>query len=445
MTNTFFVRKKIGSFKNKKIRVSGDKSISIRWVLFASLSSGKSKATNLLMSDDVKAALNAVKKLGIKVNIKKKVCEIFGKGIGSFKYNKKIIINAQNSGTLGRLIMGLLVNSTYKIKIIGDNSLSKRDFKRISDPLSKFGVKFILSNNKNLPLTMLGTEKLKPIRYFEKRGSAQCKSAIIFAGLRTDGTTLIKAKKSRNHTELFCKYLNLPVTIKKNKNYDLIKVKKANKINPINYDIPADISSAAFFIVLTILSNDSSSIIKNVNVNLSRIGLIKILRRMGAKIILKNLVNYKGEQRADIYVKSTRHLKGINCPSNLNSEAIDEFLLIFLVAARSKGVSYFKNLSELNEKESPRLNWGSKILNYCGVKNELTNNSLKIYGNPNLKINKKIIIRNYLKDHRIFMSCVVAGLTFGGKWEIHDKDSIKSSFPNFLKLIKDISEVKKKK
>ena len=162
---------------------------------------------------------------------------------------------------------------------------------------------------------------------------------------------------------------------------------------------------------------------------------------MGVKIYFKNKKTYKGEKRADIQISNTQNLSAINCPSNLNSGAIDEFLLIFLVAAKAKGVSYFKNLSELNEKESPRLEWGAKILKKIGIKTILTKDSIKIFGNPNLKINKKIIIKNYLKDHRIFMTCVIAALSFEGNsiWKIYDKDSIKSSFPEFLNIIKKLS------
>ncbi len=438
MSNIFVIKKKIRSFKNRVINVSGDKSLSIRWVLLASLADGKSKAFNLLNSDDVKATINAIKRLGIKVKLKKNFCEIYGKGLDGYEYKKNIIIDAKNSGTLGRLILGLLVNSEEKIKIIGDKSLSKRDFKRVADPLKKFGAKLELRNNNNLPLSILGTKNLKPIEYFENKGSAQCKSSVIFAGLRTKGLTIIKAKKSRDHTELLCKHLKLPVYLSRKKNYDIIRIKKAEKINSFNYHIPSDMSSAAFFIVLTCLTEDSALTIKNVNINFSRIGVITILKRMGVKIIFKNKRRYKGELISDIFVKSPKNLISINCPVKLNSRSIDEFLLIFLVAAKAKGVSFFKNLSELNQKESPRLKWGSKILSLMGIKNVTTNSSIKIFGNPNIKIKKKIVIKDYLKDHRIFMSSAVAGLTFGGEWQIHDKDSVNSSFPNFLKILKDI-------
>ena len=438
MSNSKKINSRIGSF-NKTITVPGDKSLSIRWVLFSSIADGKSKASNLLLSEDVLAAINAIKRLGINVKLNKKYCIIFGKGPNGYNYRKNIIINAKNSGTLGRLIMGILIDTPYKIKIIGDKSLSKRDFNRIAKPLNKFGATVKLTK-KGLPLTINGTQNLRPIKYLENKGSAQCKSSVIFAGLKADGNTIIKAKKSRNHTELLCKFLNLPVKVKKTKHYDLIKVSKAKKIKPLNYKIPCDISSGSFFIVLAALSDNSKLLIKNVNINSSRIGIITILKKMGVNIKFKNKTIYKGENIADIFVSSTKKIKAINCPTKLNSEAIDEFLIIFLVAAKANGVSYFKDISELNQKESPRLKWGSKILNKMGIKTITTDSSIKIFGNPNLKINKKIVIKDYLKDHRIFMTSVVAALVFGGRWNIHDKDSIRTSFPTFLKIINDLTK-----
>ena len=427
------IKKKINCF-NKTITVPGDKSLSIRWILFSSIANGKSKAFNLLLSEDIFATINAVKKLGIKVKINKKYCTIFGNGLSGYKYKKNIVINAENSGTLGRLIMGLLVDSPHKIKIIGDKSLSKRDFSRVTEPLKKFGVK-IKSKNNSLPVEILGTDFLRPINYFETRGSAQCKSAVMLAALNTPGTTNINARKSRNHTELLFKHLKLPIKIKKNKNLDIIEISKVNKIKPVNYKIPSDISSAAFFIALTVLSEKSKLIIKNININPTRTGIIQILKKMGVKISFLNRKIYKGELIADILVSSPQILKSLNCPSKFNSGAIDEFLVIFLIAAKAKGVSYFKNLEELNKKESPRLMWGSKLLKMMGIKVITTKDSIKIFGNPHLKINRKIVIKKYLKDHRVFMTSVIAALSFGGEWHIHDKDSIKTSFPSFLEII----------
>ena len=438
MSKILFNNKKIKKF-NKQIQVSGDKSLSIRWVLLASQAIGKSKAYNLLMSEDVLAALDSIKKLGIKVRIHKDCCEIIGNGINGFKYNKNLTINAKNSGTLGRLILGLLIKSPQKIKLIGDKSLSKRDFSRVTLPLEKFGAKFYYKKKTKLPLSILGSQSPIGIKYLENKGSAQCKSSVMFAALNSSGTTSIRAKKSRNHSELLFKYLNIPIKIKKNKKYDFIDIKKPKRIKAFNYQIPGDISSSAFFIVLTTLAKDSKLLIKNVNINPSRVGVITILKKMGAQIILKNERNYRGEKISDILIKSSKKLKAINCPTELNSSAIDEFLVIFLIAAKANGVSYFRNLSELNQKESPRLIWGSKILKMMGVKTDLTKDSIKIYGQPNLKITKPITVKNYLKDHRIFMMSTIAALTCGGHWTIFDKNSINTSFPSFLKIVKYIN------
>ncbi len=436
MKKSLKINKLINSF-NKTISVEGDKSLSIRWVLLSSLSKKKSVAYNLLKSEDVFSALHCVKKLGAKVKMSKDKCIIIGVGL-NYKQKENLILNAGNSGTLGRLILGLLINYDNKIKLTGDKSLSKRDFSRVIKPLKKFGASFSLK--KTLPLTMKGINKPKSIDYIENKGSAQCKTSIMLAALKSEGVTKIKAKKSRDHTEILFKYLKIPLRIKKYKKYDIIQVRGVKNIKPLNYKIPGDISSCSFFIVLTILSEDSKLLIKNININPSRIGIIDILKKMGASIKILNKKNYKGEKTADIFVKSSKNLKAINCPTKYNSRAIDEFLIIFLVAAKSKGISIFKNLAELNQKESPRLIWGSKILNYMGIRTKLTKNSIKIYGNPNLIIKNNIQIKNFLKDHRVFMMSVIAALTFKtkGNWDIYDFESIKTSFPTFLKTLKKL-------
>jgi len=436
MPKNIYIDKKIPPFK-KSIEVSSDKSLSIRTVLLASQALGVSKISNLLDSEDVLNSLKAIKKLGIKYKKKKNYYEIYGYGLNSFNPKKNTIINAGNSGTLARLILGLLVKSKYKVKLIGDKSLSKRDFSRVTNPLKLFGVN-IKSRKNSLPIEIKGTEFLRPIDYFENIGSAQCKSLVMFAALNTPGITKINAKKSRNHTELLFKYLNIPIKIKEKKNTDLIEVKGLNQFKSFDYRIPGDISSSAFFIVLTLLSKNSQIIIKKVNINDSRIGIIKILNKMNSKIKLKNKKNYKGEKIADIHVKSKKNLISINCPSNLNSAAIDEFLIIFLVAAKAKGISKFKNLNELNKKESPRLDIAINFLKMIGIKVVKNKDNIKIYGNPNLSLKKKYYVKNFLKDHRVFMMSCIAATTFGGKWKIYDKDSINTSFPKFLNILKNL-------
>ena len=218
------------------------------------------------------------------------------------------------------------------------------------DPLKQFGADFESTNKNNLPLKILGSN-FKPINYYEKRGSAQCKSAVILSALNTPGKTIINAKKSRNHTELFLKYLNLPIKIINKKKFDIIEIFGENQFKSFDYEIPGDISSSAFFIVLTLLTQNSKLKIKNVNVNSSRIGFIKIINKMGANVKIINKRDVSGERLADICVKSQKTFKPINCPIELNSNAIDEFLVIFLLSSKASGISKFKKLEELNKKK----------------------------------------------------------------------------------------------
>jgi len=436
MKKVAYINQKIDSF-NSKIYVPGDKSLSIRWILMASQAVGTSIAYNLLRSEDVYSALKTIKKLGINFKINKKNCKIYGKGLNGFKFKNNTIINAGNSGTLARLIFGLLINSKNQIILKGDKSLSKRDFSRVISPMQMFGQN-IKSNNQKLPIRIKGTNYPRPISYNETKGSAQIKSCILLAAMKTPGKTKIKSIPSRDHTEKLFKYLKLPIKTYKEKKLDLISYNGVKNYKGFNYIIPGDISSSSFFIVLTLLSKNSKIIIRNVNVNKSRTGIIDILKIMKAKITLKNKKNYNGEYVADIFVKSSNKLKSINCPVYMNSRSIDEFLLIFLVCASAKGISKFNKIGELRNKETDRLKFANNFLNKIGIKTEVTRDSFKIYGNPNLKLNKTYKIKNFDKDHRACMLSFITALTFGGKWVINDIDSINTSFPNFISLLKNL-------
>ena len=437
MKNCISISSLIPSFK-KKINIPGDKSLSIRWILLASQAIGKSKAFNLLESEDVINAISSMKKLGVKIIKKNSFYEITGVGLNGFEHKNNIIIDAGNSGTFARLICGVLAGNEKRIKIVGDKSLSKRDFSRIVKPLKLFGVNIQTKNNK-LPLTIQGSSHLRPIFYKENKGSAQVKSSILLASLNAPGETIIQSKPSRDHTEIMLKNcLNFPLKISKRKKFELIKLEGQKNYYGFDYKIPGDISSASFFIVLTILSKKSSLVLKNINFNKSRIGVIEVLKRMGAKLKILNTREYKGEKLADISVFSTENLNSINCPKSLNTKTIDEFLIIFLACAKAKGVSKFSGIQELRNKESDRLKIASNFLKSIGIKIKEEFDSLKIYGNPNLKIKKKIVVKNFLKDHRVFMMSCIAALTLGGKFIIHDKQSINSSFPSFLELLKKL-------
>ena len=436
MKNQIKINQTIKSFK-KTIYVSSDKSLSIRCVLLSSIAVGKSKIFNLLQSEDVMNAISAVKKIGVKVKKKKNHFEIYGVGINGFKIKKNTIINAGNSGTLARCFLGLCSSINKEIKVVGDRSLSKRDFLRVIKPLNLFGVN-INSKNGLLPIKFKGSNLLRPINFFENKGSAQIKTCIILSAINTKGITKLRSIKSRNHTELLLKYLNYPIKVKKIKKFDLIEIEGRKQFNAFNYIIPGDISSASFFITLTLLSKNSEMIIKNINLNPSRIGIIKILKKMNADIRILNKRKYKCEYVGDIHVKNTNNLKSINCPENLNTSAIDEFLLIFLIAAKSNGVSLFKNLNELNKKESPRLNIAVDFLRMIGIKVIRKKDNIKIFGNSSLILKKDYHIKNFDKDHRVFMMSVIAALTLGGNWKIDDRESIKTSFPKFIEITKSL-------
>ena len=242
------IKSKISKF-DKVVNVSGDKSISIRCVLLASQAIGKSKIYNLLESEDVTNTLKSIKKLGINYKKIKNYYEIEGFGLKGFNTKNKVILNAGNSGTFARLILGLLVDSENEITITGDKSLSRRDFSRVTSPLKLFGA-VLKSKDNQLPVKIKGSNFLRPIEYFEKLGSAQCKSSVILAALKTPGLTKIKAKKSRNHTELLLKSLKLPIQTSSSKYYDYIEIKGQNNFGSLKVafsnSLPFELSSPIF-------------------------------------------------------------------------------------------------------------------------------------------------------------------------------------------------------
>ena len=443
---SIIIKKKIKSFK-KNLTVDGDKSISHRFFLIASQAIGVSSASGILESEDILCTINALKKLGIRIIKKKKKYFVYGNGLGSFKIKNNLKIDCGNSGSLARLLIGLLAPYPCEFKLTGDKSLVKRPMSRITIPLKKFGMSFYPKNKKTLPLNVVGSEMLVPIEHDEKIGSAQVKSSIILASLNTPGITKIKEfKKSRDHTENMLKFSGADITIKKHKKYNLISIKGFEDFNAFNFSVPGDISSAAFIIAMTLLNKKSKVKIMNVNINNTRLGFIKILKKMNAKIEITNKKNICGENRGDILISSSK-LKAINCPKNLVPSAIDEFPILMILAAASNGISNFSGLNELKNKESDRLSLMNNILNKIGIKTKLKNDSIKIYGNPFLSLNKSYYIKT-MYDHRIAMSvfCLSQLFCYNGKIIISDCHSISTSFPSFLKLMKKLGasyEIKK--
>ena len=448
MSKNFFVliKKKIKRF-NKAIKVENDKSISHRALLVASQCIGPSTITGILESEDVKSTIKCLKQLGVKIIKKNKKYIVYGNGLGSFQTPSQKQLYAGNSGTLARMLISLIsTHSNLKVRVAGDNSLNKRDMKRVITPLSKIGCCFYPPKKTTLPLVVEGTEMPLAQKHYETIGSAQVKSAILLSALNTPGITeLEEVEKSRNHTENLLKEIGAKIKIKKLKNKNLISLEGQNNLNSFNLKIAGDPSSAAPFIILALLTPKSKLLIKNVNCNQTRIGFIKILKKMNANIKIRNLKKISGEPIGDIYVKNS-NLKAINCSKKLVPFAIDEFPLLFVAASFINGISKFYGINELRHKESDRIKNMEIGLNKIGIKTKSTKDSLIIFGKKNLKKGKTLkIFPKY--DHRIAMSFFCLGQLYSGKIIINDFETVDTSFSKFLKIMKKIGakfEIKKK-
>jgi 3-phosphoshikimate 1-carboxyvinyltransferase len=428
---------KISPFK-KSIKVDSDKSISIRSFLIGSVSQNISSVNNVLESEDVFSTINCLKKLGIEINKKKnKNYLIKGKGLGSLYIKKNAELNFGNSGTLARLLIGMLsTNPKIEIKIKGDHSLNKRNMKKLIDLMSKFGATFLPKNKFNFPLKIISSEI--PIGIYYKAGvSAQLKSAVMLAGLNSYGNTkIVEQEKSRDHTENML-LKNSQVIKIKNGRKKIIEVKGKKKLIPIKINIPGDPSSAAFFTALTLLNYKSSIKIKNVCINPTRTGFYKILKKQGAKIKFENLKKENGEMRADIVVKSCQ-LKPIKASREYYVNSTDEYPILFVVAALTKGISVFKGISDLANKESNRIKEMQKVLKQIGIKSISSKNELKIFGQNNLDIRRKKINVPNLGDHRICMSSFILAILTGVQTTIKNFETVYTSSPSFLKIMKSL-------
>ena len=442
---SIILNKKASSFK-KSIKVDSDKSISIRSFLIGAISHDISSAKNVLESEDVLSTIKCLKKLGVKIQKNKsKSYLIYGKGLGSLVAKKNIELNFGNSGTLARLLIGLLSTTPeIEIKIKGDHSLNKRNMKNLIELMSRFGAFFLPKNKYTFPLKMISTELPVGINY--KAGvSAQLKSAVIFAGLNSYGDTeIIEKDRSRDHTEKLLMRNTQTIKIKKNKN-KIITIHGKKYLKPIHVNVPGDPSSAAFFTALTLLNYKSSIKIKDVGLNPTRIGFYELLKRQGAKIKFYNLRKENNELRGDIFVKNCE-IKPIKASREYYVNSTDEYPILFVMAALTKGTSVFKGIEDLANKESNRIEEMKKILIQVGVRCKSTKDEMKIFNTSGIKkSNVKIKVPN-LGDHRICMSAVILSLVTGIKAEIKNFETVKTSSPSFLKTIKSLGgkfEIKK--
>ena len=439
------VDSKIKKF-NKVVNVEGDKSISHRALLIASQCTGVSSIKGILESEDVQNTITCLKKLGVKILKKNNKYFVFGNGLGSFINPPKNKLFAGNSGTLARMIIALIsTQSNLKLKVFGDSSLNKRDMKRIIQPLSKIGCNFYPKDKSTLPLVVEGTDMPLAQIHFETIGSAQVKSCILLAALNTPGITTIKEEKiSRNHTENLLLNIKADIKVKSISKGNLISLKGKKSLSSFKLIIPGDQSSAAPFIFLTLLTKSAYLKIKNINCNPTRTGFVKILKKMNANIKFINLKKKSGEIVGDIIVRSSL-LKPINCSKKLVPSAIDEFPLLFAIAAMIRGKSKFSGIEELRHKESDRIKTMEFGLNKIGIKTKSTKNSLTIYGNPEMKIKNTLRIFSK-KDHRIAMAFFCLAQLLDGKILIYDFETVNTSFSKFLSTMKKIGakyEIKK--
>ncbi len=427
----------LASFK-KIITVDSDKSISIRSFLIGSISENISLVKNVLESEDVLSTIECLKKLGVKISKQKnKNYIIYGKGLGSLSCKKSNILNFGNSGTLARLLTGILSTTPgINVRIQGDKSLNKRSMKKLINLMSEFGASFFPKNKFFFPLRLVSSEIPLGINY-KADVSAQLKSAVILAGLNSFGDTIIEEKyRSRDHTEnmLFDNKKTLKIFEGTKK---IIRVKGKSILKSLNVSVPGDPSSAAFFTALTLINPGSSLIIKNVGLNPTRIGFYNLLKKQGAKIFFRNLKRENYELRGNIHIKNSK-IKPIRASKKYYVNSTDEYPILFVIAALTKGVSTFKGIEDLANKESNRIKEMQNILKQLGVKSIYSQNQIKIFGKGKIFAKDKEIFVPNLGDHRICMSSYILAVLTGAKIKIKNFETVFTSSPSFLKTMKHL-------
>ena len=428
---------KLSSFK-KIINIDSDKSISIRCFLIGSISHNVSTAKNVLESQDVLSTIKCLKKLGVVIKrLSPGSYKIFGKGIGSFFIKNNTTLNFGNSGTLARLLIGILSTTPgIQVKILGDVSLNKRNMRKLIDLMSNFGATFYPKNKFTFPLKLFSSDIPIGINY-NAGVSAQLKSAVILAGLNSYGSTKIfEISKSRDHTEKMLQKNTDVIKITKGKK-KIIKVLGKKNLRPINIIVPGDPSSAAFFVALALLNKKTYLKIKNVGLNITRTGFYDLLKRSGAKIQFKNLKKQNNETVGDIIVKSSL-INPIKASKNYYVNSTDEYPILFIIAALTKGISVFSGIKDLANKESNRISEMQKILKQVGIKTLYSKDKLKIYGKGMIDARgKKLLVPN-LGDHRICMSSFVLSILTGAQTKIKNFETVYTSSPSFLKIMKSL-------
>ena len=408
-----------------RIRVPGDKSISHRSVMLGSLAEGTTRVTGLLEGEDVLSTLGAFRAMGVLAegpDHGKLV--IHGVGLHGLKAPKQAL-DMGNSGTAMRLMAGILAGQAFDSELIGDESLSKRPMKRVSDPLGAMGAVIATAEGGRPPLRIAGGRKLRGIDYQMPVASAQVKSCLLLAGLYADGeTSVTEPAPTRDHTERMLSGFGYAVETQNAR----VSVQGGGRLKARDIDVPADISSATFFLVGASIAPGSDIVLEHVGVNPTRIGVINILKLMGANLELLNPREAGGEPVADIRVRAAP-LRGIRIPEDQVPLAIDEFPALFIAAACAQGETVLTGAHELRVKESDRIAVMAQGLKHLGIAARETPDGIVIQGG---RLQGGEVDSH--GDHRIAMSFAVAALAASGPITVRDCKNVDTSFPGFAEL-----------
>lgn len=406
-----------------EVTIPGDKSISHRAVMFGSLAEGTTEVTNFLQGADCLSTIDAFRKMGIEIENTPEKILIHGRGLHGLTAPSSVL-DMGNSGTTTRLISGILAGQSFESTLTGDASIQKRPMRRIMEPLSMMGAKVVsINDNDCAPLRITGAP-LHGIHYHSKVASAQVKSAVLLAGLYADGETLVtEPSLSRNHTEIMLRTFGAELTSEDK----TAKVCPEPRLQGQKIHVPGDISSAAYFIAAGLLVPGAEILIKNVGINPTRDGILRVAEEMGGNITLLN-ENYDGEPTADILVKHS-HLHGVVIEGDIIPTLIDELPVINIMAACAEGTTVIRNASELKVKESNRIDVMVQYLGAMGCDITGTDDGMVIVGGRPLHGTQ---IDSHL-DHRIAMSFAIASLIAEGETKIKGSDVVNISYPDFYR------------
>lgn len=427
-TDLIFLAKP-GSSLSGRIRVPGDKSISHRSIMLGSLAEGTTEVEGFLEGEDALATLQAFRDMGVVIEGPHHGrVTIHGVGLNGLKAPAGPLYMG-NSGTSMRLLSGLLAAQSFDTILTGDASLSKRPMNRVAKPLREMGAVIETGPEGRPPLNIKGGQRLTGMDYEMPMASAQVKSCLLLAGLYAAGrTSVTEPAPTRDHTERMLRGFGYPVSVEGS----IASVESGHKLSATRIEVPADISSAAFFLVAASIAEGSELVLEHVGINPTRTGVIDILKLMGGDITLENQREVGGEPVADIRVRAAK-LKGIDIPEDLVPLAIDEFPVLFVAAACAEGRTVLRGAEELRVKESDRIQVMADGLISLGVKAEPTPDGIVIEGGA--MGGGEVWAHG---DHRIAMSFSVASLRASAPIRIHDCANVATSFPNFLALAAEV-------